>query len=135
MIESIYTGIRNLLKEDNEIQTLLGGQYVYISYIMQAKQYPSITILENTERSKKRTSYNHFKVRQNKSIIQIDCWSKKSRLETVKLANRIDELLVSDGVAFTWGWEKISDGDLFEFDINVYHKPLRYSFSYSVTDS
>ena len=135
MLESIYIAIRNLLKGDSTIQTLLGGQYVYISYIMQAKQYPSITILENTEHSKKRTSYNHFKVRQNGSVIQIDCWSKKSRLETVKFANRIDELLVSDGVADTWGWEKISDGDIFESDTRIYHKPLRYSFSYKITDS
>lgn len=132
MIESVYTGIRNLLKADTTILSLLGGAYVYIADIAQANQIPSITILQNSERSKKRTGYDYFKVRDNHPVVQIDCWSKKSRLETVKLANKIDELLVADSVANTRSWEKISDPDLFERDTRIWHKALRYSFSYTV---
>ena len=61
MLKSVYTGIRNLLKEDSTIQTLLGGKSVFIAHVSQAKVIPSITILENTERSKKRVSYDQFK--------------------------------------------------------------------------
>lgn len=136
MIESIYTGIRNLLKGDDEIQTLLGGQYVFIAHVAQTNQIPSITILDDGTASKKRTSYNEFKVRDETPSIRIDVWSRKSRLETVKLADRIDELLIADGVAGTWGWEKISSGrDMFERDTGIYHKSLVYRFSYKITDS
>lgn len=136
MIESIYTGIRNLLKGDSEIQTLLGGQYIFIAHVAQTNQIPSITILDDGTASKKRTSYNEFKVRDETPSVRIDVWSRKSRLETVKLADRIDELLIADAVADTWGWEKISSGrDMFERDTGIYHKSLVYRFSYKITDS
>lgn len=136
MIESIYKAIRDILKDDGEIQTLLGGEYVYIAFIAQAKQIPSITILDDGTASKKRTSYDEFKVRDEMPSVRIDVWSKKSRLETVKLTDRIDELLIPNGVADTWGWERISSGrDMFEQDTRIYHKPLVYRFTYKITDS
>jgi len=136
MIESVYTGIRNLLKADATILSLLGGAYVYIAHITQTNQIPSITILDDGTASKKRTSYNEFKVREETPSVRIDLWSKKSRLETVKLADRVDELLVADSVADTWGWNRISSGrDIFEPDTRVYHKSLVYRFAYKITDS
>jgi len=136
MIESIYTGIRNLLKADETILSLLGGAYVYIAHVSQTNQIPSITILDDGTASKKRTSYNVFKVREEMPSVRIDVWSKKSRLETVKLADRVDELLVADSVADTWGWNRISSGrDIFEPDTRVYHKSLVYRFAYKITDS
>jgi len=136
MIESIYTGIRNLLKADETILSLLGGAYVYIAHVSQTNQIPSITILDDGTASKKRTSYTVFKVREEMPSVRIDVWSKKSRLETVKLADRVDELLVADSVADTWGWNRISSGrDIFEPDTRVYHKSLVYRFAYKITDS
>ena len=136
MIESVYIGIRNLLKADATILSLLGGAYVDIANIAETNQIPSITILDDGTGGKKRTCYDTFKVRDETPSVRIDIWSKKSRLETVKLADRIDELLVADGVADTWGWEKISSGrDMFEKDTGIYHKSLVYRFSYKITDS
>lgn len=136
MEESVYIGIRNILKGDSTIQTLLGGQYVSIAHVAETNQIPSITILAQPEKIKKRLCYNEFKVRDCHPTVQIDCWSKKSRLETVKLMNRVDRLLIADGVADTWGWERIGGGnDMFEPDKRIYHIPLHYLFHYKITDS
>lgn len=135
MIESVYTGIRNLLKTDGIIKGLLGGEYVYVAHVAQTNQIPSITILDDGTGSKKRTCYDTFKERDDTAIVRIDIWSKKSRLEIAKLADMIDELLVSDEVANTYGWERISSGsDMFVEDKRAYHKSIIYRFAYKITD-
>ena len=134
MTRTILKAVRDTLKDDDILQAILGGDYVYIAEIMQANRYPSITLRLTSEGSKKRVSYNTFKKRDNTPLIQIDVWSKKSRLETYNLADQIDELLVADSVEDTRSWIKISDGDMFEPDTRIYHKPLRYSFEYTLTD-
>ena len=133
MKESIYKAIRDLLKGDSTLQTLLGGQYVYIAHVAQTNQIPSITILAQSEKIKKRLSYSRFHARDAYPHVQIDCWSKKSRLETVQLMDRIDELLISDGITGTQSWERIGGGnDMFEQDTKIYHIPLHYLFHYKV---
>ena len=136
MKESIYKSIRTLLKDDGELQAILGGGYVFIAHIAQANQIPSVTILAQSGTSKKRLCYDTFKIREDHPIVQIDCWSKKSTLETVKMMDRIDELLVDGSdIADTWGWERISGGNaMFEPDTRIHHIPLRYRFSYKTTD-
>lgn len=134
MIESIYKSIRTLLKDDGELQAILGGPYVYVSHVSQTNQIPSVTILEQSGTSKKRTCYDIFSIREDHPTVQIDCWSKRSRLETVKMADRIDKLLIADNIINTWGWERISSRDMFEFDTGIYHIPLRYRFAYKILD-
>jgi len=135
MIESVYIGIRDLIKEDGIIEDLLGGKYVYVANIAQTNQIPSITILDDGTASKKRTCYDMFKERDDTATVRIDVWSKKSRLETVKIADRIDELLIADGVANTRGWNRVSSGrDMFVQDLRAYHKPLIYNFAYKIID-
>lgn len=135
MLADTYANIRNLLKDDTTMQSLLGGEYVYVSYVSQTNQIPSVTILQNNENSTKRTCYNQFKERELSSTVQIDVWSECTVKETVDIANRIDALLMLTGVTNTWGWEKIQDSDTFEDDTRVYHKALRYTFMEKVTDS
>ncbi len=134
MTRIVLKEVRDTLLADSELTTLLGGNYVFMAEIAQAKQFPSVTLRLTSEGSKKRTSYGTFKKRDNTPLIQIDVWSKKSRLETYNIADAIDELLVSDSVSDTRSWIKTSDADMFEPDTRIYHKPLRYSFAYTLTD-
>ena len=135
MTRTVLKEVRDTLLADSELTTLLGGNYVYLAEIMQVKIFPSVTLRLVTGSSKKRVSYNTFKKRDNEETLQIDCWSKKSRLETYNLADRIDKLLVANSVSGTLSWIKISDGDMFEQDTRIYHKPIRYSFAYVLDDS
>ena len=135
MLASIFAEIRNTLKNDSTIQTLLGGEYVYVAHVSQTNQIPSITLTGSTERCKKRPGYNTDLHRDNESVVQVDVWSKKSVLETLNIANRCDTILVTDSVGGTYGWQKISDSDIFEDDTRLYHKAMRYSFGYVIDDS
>ena len=135
MTKTVLKEVRDTLLADSTLTTLLGGNYVFVDEIMQAKTFPSITLRLTSEGSKKRVSYDTIKKRDNTPLIQIDVWSKKSRLETYNITDRIDKLLVADSVSGTRSWIKVSDGDMFEPDINVFHKPLRYSFAYTIDDS
>ena len=134
MTKTVLKEVRDTLLADSTLTTLLGGNYIYMAEIMQAKQFPSVTIRLTSESSKKRVSYGTFKKRDQNPLTQIDVWSKKSRQETYNIADRVDKLLVADTVSGTYGWNKVSDADLFENDTRVYHKPLRYSFAYTLTD-
>lgn len=135
MTKTVLKAVRDLLVADAALTTLLGGEYIYVAEIMQTKRFPSVTLRLTNEGSKKRVSYNTFKKRDNTPLFQVDVWSKKSRLETYNIADRLDKLLVADSVSGTHGWIKVSDTDMFEPDTNVYHKPLRYSFAYVINDT
>lgn len=135
MTKTILKAVRDTLLADSTLTTLLGGNYIYLAEIAQTKIFPSVTLRLTSEGSKKRVGYDQFKKRDNTPLLQIDCWSKKSRLETYNIADRIDKLLIANSVSGTRSWIKISDGDMFESDTNVYHKPLRYSFEYTIDDS
>lgn len=135
MLASYFTSIRNLLKNDSTLQTLLGGEHVYIAHVAQANQIPSITLLANNETSKKRVGYQNWKLRDMTSVIQMDVWSDESFYEVTIIANRIDVLLNETGVSGTRGWPKVTDSDQFEPENKIYHKTIRYEFTYEVDDT
>lgn len=135
MTKTVLKEVRDTLLADSTLTTLLGGNYIFVAEIMQAKTFPSITLRLTSEGSKKRVSYDTFKKRDNSPMIQCDIWSKKSREETYDIADRLDKLLVANSVSGTQSWIKVSDGDMFEEDTRIYHKPVRYSFAYVIDDS
>lgn len=135
MTKTVLKEVRDTLLADSTLTTLLGGNYVFVAEIMQAKTFPSITLRLTSEGSKKRVSYDTFKKRDNTPTIQCDIWSRKSREETYDIADRLDKLLVANIVSGTQSWIKVSDGDMFEQDTRIYHKPIRYSFAYVLDDS
>lgn len=134
MTKAVLKEVRDTLLADSALTALLGGDYIFVAEIMQAKTFPSITLRLTSEGSKKRVSYDTFKKRDNTPLLQCDVWSKESREETYNIADAVDELLVQNSVSDTRSWIKISDSDMFEQDTRIYHKPLRYSFAYTLTD-
>ena len=136
MTTAIIKAIRTALLGDSAITALLGGDYVFMSEIMQTNQFPSITIKLSSESSKRRVGYFAIKKRDNGDILACDIWSKSSRYQTYQIADRIDVVLISADVSGTRSWTKIgSGGDMYEADTKIYHKPMRYSFEYTITDS
>lgn len=135
MLASYYASIRNLLKNDSTMQTLLGGEYVYVAHVAQTNQIPCVTLLQNSETTKKRVGYQSSKERENSPVVQLDVWSNKSFLETINVANQIDVLLNDTGIDSEWALVKVGDSDQFEPDTRLYHKTLRYGFVYKVDDS
>lgn len=135
MTKSIIKAVRDTLVADSIITTLLGGNYIYFSEIMQAAQFPSITLRLSSESSKNRVGYATYKKRDNYATIQCDIWSKKSRQQTYEIADALDENFMAWSVSSTRCWSKISDSDMYEDDTRINHKAMRYSFEYVVTDT
>jgi len=136
MITSVRVGIKAALKNDAEIQTILGGQHVFIGHIKEVKQIPSITILAGAGKTTKEPGYNYWKFRTDSPIVHITCWSHSSRLQTVQLSERIDKILVGNEVPNTRFWRRVGGGmDLFDNEIGAYYIPLHYAFEYEIVDS
>lgn len=130
----IFALVRNTLKNDATLQGYLGGAYVYRRHPAQAPKVPSITLDENTEKSKPRVGYITHKTRDLAPTLQVDVWVASSGEDLDRVAYRVDELLLP-GVTGTRAWERISSSDQYDEDLKAFHKALRYSFEYSVTDN
>jgi len=130
---TIFALVRNTLKNDAPLQGYLGGAYVYRRHPAQVPKVPSVTIDENNERSKPRVGYTTHRTRDLSPTIQVDVWVPSSGEDLDRIAYRVDELLLP-GVTGTRAWERISSSDQYDEDLKAYHKALRYSFEYSVTD-
>ena len=137
MSKTVMKAVIDALKADSSLVTLLGSaNNITMAHISQTGVFPGVTVMQNTESSKKRVGYNAVHTRDQYPVIQIDCWTKKSMQEAYQIADLVDIVCVSDGIGnTTLGWQKVSDSDQFEEDVHVYHKALRYSFQYAITDS
>jgi len=91
-------------------------------------QFPLITFFmvgETTATNPKGVKENHF---------TIDIWSNSSHLETVKISDRVVEVLNFkqfnsgyEGKILRWSRED-SGSDLFESDRRIWHRSLRFIF-------
>lgn len=132
----VMTAVLDALKADSALVTFLGSaDNVISSHISQASIFPAVSVFQNTESAKKRVGYNAVKTRDQYPIYQIDVASTETKQETFEIADLVDILCVGDNITGTMAWQKVSDSDQFEADVHVFHKALRYSFQYSITDA
>jgi len=134
MKTTIFAAVRNALKADATLLGYLGGAYIYRRHPAQTPKVPSVTLDENSEKSKLRVGYKTHKSRDLSPVLQVDIWIASSGEDLDRIAYRIDELLFA-GIAGTRSWERISSSDHYDEDLKAFHKVLRYSFEYSVTDT
>jgi len=129
--------VMDTLKAYSALTSLLGSaDNIVTGHISQENAFPCVTLIQNNEPTKKRTGYIAYqKVRDQYPILQIDCWSKKSEQETYEIADLLDIHLIGDNVSGTRSWEKVTDSDQFEKDVHIFHKALRYSYEYTITDA
>ena len=136
MSKLVMKAVIDALKADSTLVALLGSaNNITMAHISQTGAFPGVTVMQNTESSKKRVGYNAVKTRDQYPTIQIDCWTKKSFQEAYQIADLVDIRCVGDNISGTLAWEKVSDSDQFEEDVHVWHKALRYSFQYAITDA
>lgn len=140
MMPTVLSALRDALGHDATMMTYLGGDYVKVGWVSETTRIPCVTIIENTSRSVSRPTHALNKHRDNHSTIQIDIWIDKTHegfpctnadIETI--VSRIDELLFVTGVANTRSWTRVSSSGAMQEE-NIFHKALRYDFSYSVQD-
>lgn len=148
MISAVFQAILDKLNDDATLHAYFSTTF----FAYRAKSYapfvvPSITLMENNEKSKARVGYTTTaKIRDNSPTIQIDVWvcsadeSFPCTGEDADLiAERIDQLLLNASSPTTGTmagtWQKTSSSQQHEEDERIWHNALRYSFQYSTTDT
>lgn len=139
----VFSAVLDLLKENADLQVLLGGPYVYRAHGVQPAHIPSVTLLENNESSKLRAGYNTHRNRDNSPTLQVDIWIDTNQEtppctgeDADSIAEQIDEILFApDAVAGAYGWTRNSSTTQDDTDIGGIHIARRYSFAYKVTDN
>lgn len=111
---TMKSAIRTALINDAALVNLLGGQRVYAIKAPNADEYPRITFFEVTN-----FDANHAddQVYSSRMVYQVDVWSK---INPDPIAKEVDRILKSIGFARTGG------ADLYEDDVQVFHRALRY---------
>ena len=148
MIASVFQAILDKLNDDATLQGYLGSSmFAFRAKTAAPFVVPSITLMENTEKSKARVGYaTTAKTRDNTPTVQVDVWVSSADEsfpctgeDADLIAERIDQLLLnaSSPVTGTMAgtWQKASSSQQHEQDERVWHNALRYSFAYSTTDT
>lgn len=145
MISAVFQAILDKLNDDATLQAYFSTTF----FAYRAKSYapfvvPSITLMENNEKSATRAGYSGSKVRENSTAIQVDVWVSSADEsfpctgeDADLIAERIDEVLL-DGttpVTGTTSWQKVSSSQQHENDERIWHNALRFSFRYSALDT
>jgi hypothetical protein len=140
---AVFASILDLLRDNADLQVLLGGPYVYRAFGVNPAHIPSVTLLVNNESSNLRSGYNRFRNRDNSPTLQVDVWINTDQEDSPctgedadMIAEKIDELLFApDAVPGTYGWTRNSRSTQNDTDIGGIHIASRYSFRYTVTDT
>ncbi|MDD1728680.1 MAG: hypothetical protein LUQ50_06380 [Methanospirillum sp.] len=143
MNPTVFSAVLGTLRDNADLQALLGGPYVYRAYGVTPAHIPSITLLENNESSKLRAGYNSFRNRDSSPTLQVDIWINTDKEDSPctgedadMIAEKIDEILFApDAVAGTYGWTRNSRSTQNDTDIGGIHIAIRYLFGYVVTDT
>jgi hypothetical protein len=145
---TVYQAILDKLNDDATLQGYFGSTFfAFRAGPLTPLAVPSITLQENTEKSKPRVGYTTTaKTRDNSPTIQVDIWVSSgdesfpcTGEDTDLIAERIDELFL-DATSEVTGtkagtWEKMGSSQQHESDERIWHNALRYSFEYSITDT
>lgn len=111
---TMKNAIRTALINDTALIKLLGGPYVWPQRAQDATQYPRITFFEMTNFDK---DYADDQAYSSRMVYQVDVWSKNN---PDPIAIEVDRVMKSISFA------RVSGADLYEDDIQVYHRALRY---------
>lgn len=134
MKRTISKAIMDALNASTALTAILGANTVKMGHIDKTASFPCVSFFENNESGKKRAGYNLWKQRDHNTTLQIDIFSKTTWDQTMQIEEIIDKLLMAN-ISGTRSWIKIYQNNLFEEDTNLYHKVIRYSFEYLITDT
>ena len=111
---TMKSAIYSALTGDTTIINKLGGPRVYAIRAPDASEYPRITYFEYTN-----IDANHADdvAYSSRMAYQIDVWSKTN---PDPIAVEVDKVMKSIGFA------RVGGADLYEDDIQVFHRALRY---------
>lgn len=114
MITDIKSEVRTALLSNAALILLLGGERIYQLAAPRAEEFPRITFFEIDNSDSEFADDEAYAADVS---LQIDVWHKES---TSAIAGEVDKTMKE------LGWSRTSAPDLYEQDIKVFHKAMRY---------
>ncbi|GMA48662.1 hypothetical protein GCM10025857_39720 [Alicyclobacillus contaminans] len=111
---NLKESIKSALIGDSELVNLLGGERVYQIRAPNATEFPRITFFELTSFN---SDYADDVPIASQFEFQIDIWTKGSFSAIAAAVDRVMQSI---------GFRLIGTAELYEDDVQVYHKALRY---------
>jgi len=105
------------LEGNAALVSLLGGKRIYQLAAPNAEEYPRITFFEMTNFD---SDFADDDPTTSMVSFQIDVWSKGS---TTAIGQEVDRTMKSIG------FRRTSSADLYEEDVKVYHKGMRFTIA------
>jgi len=132
-MRDIITEYINALKNDGDLQSILGGPYVYAAYIPQPPVVPSITIKRNSETAQPRLGQSLYGYLDYKPMCEVHVWCSTNTLDIDDIAARVVSLTFqSSFIPGTREWRLVSGPAIqWEEDRQLYHLSMRFQCVYT----
>jgi len=141
MNSTILAAMLDALNADAVLVGYLGGARVFRGWINKDTVIPCVTITESNESSMSYAGYNASGHRKMRPGIQVDTWISKSHEgfpcngdDLDVIANYVDWFIFHTGFTNTKEWERITTSEQYESDTLLFHKAMRYNFTYNQVD-
>jgi hypothetical protein len=136
MNSAIFDGVITALKANATLVALLtSNTRITAPNNLGTSSYPHIDLKGEDLLGEKRVGYRYHSEREQEGMITVDIYVKTTWKDADEIAAQVSKTLVSDTVASTWGWKKISESNIWEEDTKIYKKTIRFNFNYLITDS
>lgn len=135
MTVSINKALIAALRGDTGILTALGGAHVFARHHAGVQKIPGVYLTLNGESSKRRPGFNAapaFRIRDNRSTIQLDIFDNRTAALADGIADAVDAAIFKADITGTRSWERVSRTEQYENDTGLHHIAARYQFAYSI---
>ena len=120
-------GIRDILISDSTLTSIVPSQNIVVGWVNQISSFPTIIIHQTGGEEigylGYKTAPSGNRIRREAANIEILVVSRKSRKETLDIADIISPLIIREMSA-----RKFSDAEDFRDDIHAYLKSMTFSF-------
>jgi hypothetical protein len=127
MSEDVTRTVMGYLKSSSTVTDLVGGSDIKVGWVRTDDQFPCITINQvggvDYGYLGYKTATAGSKIRREEASIQIDIYSKDSRLETLEIGDAVVKELISGGC------RKESDNEMYDDELGIYRKNQSYHYT------
>lgn len=117
-----YTKLKNIYDTLNNHSSLSSTE-LNIGWNLEDITYPCINIIQAGGSELGRLGYQSGNDIQERFTIQLDIYSRKSMMEAYQIYDVLNNIMISSG------YEKTSDSDMYDNELNTHRKVTRWSIN------
>jgi len=117
-----YTKIKNLYDTLNSNSSLTSLTDINVGWKTEDISYPSLNIIQAGGSQTGLLGYNTGNLIDETFTVQINIYSRNSLMEAYNILDVLDEIMISSG------YQKTSDIDMYEDELDAHRKTTRWSY-------